>query len=77
MFLFCEGFQPQNLFILFLRSMKHSCLLGNSKDFLLLTLIILSNWGYTTLEEYKIVFPNGTCDYITKDNLKRAQVILL
>ena len=51
---------------------------------LLLTLTILSNWGYwgyrifnITLEEYKVIHLNWTSDYIKKDKFDGVQVILL
>ena len=84
MFLIFEGFQPQTVLILFLFSMKNSCLLTTkmTRD--------ITNWGYfikgwghfkngwfigdieyfnTTLEEYiKVIYPEWTCDCITKDD---------
>ena len=61
MFLFFEGFQPQNVLILFLNFVKHSYLLTDVEYF------------NTTFEEYL----DGISDYITKDECDGAQVILL
>ena len=61
MFLFFDGFQPQNVLILFLYFMKHSYLPTDVEYF------------NTTFEEYL----DGTSDYITRDECDRVQVILL
>ena len=46
--------------------------------------MILCNGGYqgtenfdTTLEDYKVIYDDGTSDYITKDDFDCVQVILL
>ena len=80
MFLFFQGFQPQNVLIL-LFSTKHSYMF---------TVKITSyvnnffNWdtGYIkyfnkNLEEYKVIYPDETPDYITKDDFDSVQIILL
>ena len=80
MFLFFQGFQPQNVLIL-LFSTKHSYVF---------TMKITSdvsnsfNWdtGYIkyfnkNLEEYKVIYPDETPDYITKDDFDSVQIILL
>ena len=55
----------QNVLILFLSSMKHCYLL---------MLLVYFN---TNLEEYKVIYPNGTCDYIIKYDFDGVQIIHL
>ena len=68
MFLFFEDFQPQNILIFLLFSMK---------DF-------QSNWFIgdieyfnTILEEYKVIYPDETFSHITKYDFYGVQVFLL
>ena len=56
MFLLVESFKYRNVLILFLFSMKHPYLL------------ILLGYFNTTLEEDKVIYPNGTSNYIAKDD---------
>ena len=65
MFLLFEGFQAQNVLILFLFSMKYSHLLT------------ILGYFNTTLEEYKVIYRDGTSDYITEGAFDGVQVILL
>ena len=65
MFLFFYGFQPNYFLILFLIFMKHSYLL------------MLPGYFNTTLEKCKVIYPDGTFDYITKEESSCVQVILL
>ena len=60
-----EGFLPQNVLILFLFAMKHSYLLK------------LRRYFKNALEEYKVIYLDGTYDYITKDGFDGIQVYLL
>ena len=67
LFLFCSYF-PWNI-------------LTCKQQKLLLTLTILSNWEvanyfYYTHEQYKVIYPSGTSDYITKHGFGSAQVIV-
>ena len=64
MFLLFEGFHPQNVLNLFLHLLKYSYLLTNIEYF------------NTTLEEYKVMHPDGTSEYIIKDDFDGVKVIL-
>ena len=62
MFLFFEGFQPQNVVILFLFFIKHSYLLGVkitpdvNNSFKLGNILILEYFNTILILEYKIIY---------------------
>lgn len=57
MFLLFERFQPQNVLILFLFSITHSYLLTDMERF------------NSTLEEKKVIYPDGKDQLITSKNM--------
>ena len=89
---FFEGFQPQNVLLLILLSIEYSYLLTTKivpdvkiRDISLKDRdIFVNGWLIgdierfnATLEEYKIIYPNGKSDYIAKDVFDGVQVFFL
>ena len=61
MILFSDGFKPQNFLIsfFFLFAMK-------------LSYLLILGYFNTTVGEYKVIYPDGTTDYVTKDDFDGA-----
>ena len=89
---FFEGFQPQNVLLLILLSIEYSYLLTTKivsdvkiRDISLKDRdIFVNGWLIgdierfnATLEEYKIIYPNGKSNYIAKDVFDGVQVFFL
>ena len=85
-------FQPQNVLLLILLSIEYSYLLTtkNVPDVKIRDIslkdrdIFVNGWLIgdierfnATLEEYKIIYPNGKSDYIAKDVFDGVQVFFL